>query len=775
MKAKTNFKLLVVKKLLLCMFCFITSTHLMYAQKGKVIDGSNEPIVGVVVALSNADSIFIKAVTTDLEGRFDLKSDIRPYMLDFQHISYAPKNIVSDLDDLEDIILDDNLFLLDEIVVRPENMSQFETHKSYFLSEKDMNKHVNFLHALNEIPLLSVDMNNKLSYMGMGAVKILLNGANSNENELLTLNPQDIAKIEVYDTPPARFAAMGLISVVNIITKKNITGGSVGINLQDAFHPIYGNNSVGVNYNHGNSRWSFNYDNTIRRNKEVKLAQDLSYNFDGDEYSKIKKGIDSPFDWDVNSFQWGYMHRKPDNYQFNIIGGFEIQERTDKNDQNVTYSNGLEFLSQNLEENDYKKYTLDVYYNKIINDRNDFLLNLTGTYYDNSLHSNYYEVDPNSGSPYFDSYSNVSSKKPSLIADIRYSHSTKAGTLSFGVRDYLQHRSQDIETGDATGKDITSLSNQVYAYGEFSGQIKNKFYHHTSFGVEHSYFEKDGINSFSSFYFNPRIGLTYMIKKNLQVFTNYGLNTTTPSISMLSETPIWIDNKYVFQGNSDLQPYRTHSLLFGSYFNLPQFTFVINLSYNHSPDAILPYFRKGTDAVLQTYNNMNKSEQYQEVAVVSWYPFKSKVLLLKLTGMLTKYRVDGIDYDWTHNSERLISNIQLNGDKLGIDLFYQTSSKAISGQLLRKLPAAAYGEFQYRPAKGMTVGMGWRYPFFDVYKEGTETHPSALVHSVSTTSTKDYANMIYFRFSYNFSLGRNNQTSQKKINNKDTDSGILSR
>jgi hypothetical protein len=117
----------------------------------------------------------------------------------------------------------------------------------------------------------------------------------------------------------------------------------------------------------------------------------------------------------------------------------------------------------------------------------------------------------------------------------------------------------------------------------------------------------------------------------------------------------------------------------------------------------------------------------------------------------------------------------LNGDKLGIDLFYQTSSKAISGQLLRKLPAAAYGEFQYRPAKGMTAAIGWRYPFFDAYEEGTETHPSALVHSVSTTSTKDYANMIYFRFSYNFSLGRNKQTSQKKINNRDTDSGILSR
>lgn len=67
------------------------------------------------------------------------------------------------------------------------------------------------------------------------------------------------------------------------------------------------------------------------------------------------------------------------------------------------------------------------------------------------------------------------------------------------------------------------------------------------------------------------------------------------------------------------------------------------------------------------------------------------------------------------------------------------------------------------------VGVGWRYPFFDTYKEGTETHSSVLVHNAAITSTKDYANTIYFRF------GRNTQTTQKKINNKDTNSRILSR
>ena len=58
------------------------------------------------------------------------------------------------------------------------------------------------------------------------------------------------------------------------------------------------------------------------------------------------------------------------------------------------------------------------------------------------------------------------------------------------------------------------------------------------------------------------------------------------------------------------------------------------------------------------------------------------------------------------------------------------------------MPSAAYGELHYRPLKGMTAGIGWRYPFFYAYEEGTETHPSALVQNVTTTQIRDYANMI---------------------------------
>ncbi len=82
------------------------------------------------------------------------------------------------------------------------------------------------------------------------------------------------------------------------------------------------------------------------------------------------------------------------------------------------------------------------------------------------------------------------------------------------------------------------------------------------------------------------------------------------------------------------------------------------------------------------------------------------------------------------------------------------------------MPSAAYGELHYRPLKGMTAGFGWRYPFFYAYEEGTETHPSALVQNVTTTQIRDYANMVYIRFIYNFSFGKTYSHHKRKPTTK---------
>ena len=81
-----------MKKLLILLFSILFPL-LSSAQKGSVMTPDKKPIAGVLVTLSKTDSTFVKSVATDTDGRFDLMSDVRPYLLSFDHSAYAPKSM----------------------------------------------------------------------------------------------------------------------------------------------------------------------------------------------------------------------------------------------------------------------------------------------------------------------------------------------------------------------------------------------------------------------------------------------------------------------------------------------------------------------------------------------------------------------------------------------------------------------------------------------------------------------------------------------------------
>ena len=74
---------------LLILLLSILFPLLSSAQKGSVMTPDKKPIAGVLVTLSKTDSTFVKSVATDTAGRFDLMSDVRPYLLSFDHSAYA--------------------------------------------------------------------------------------------------------------------------------------------------------------------------------------------------------------------------------------------------------------------------------------------------------------------------------------------------------------------------------------------------------------------------------------------------------------------------------------------------------------------------------------------------------------------------------------------------------------------------------------------------------------------------------------------------------------
>ncbi|AZA84960.1 TonB-dependent receptor [Chryseobacterium lactis] len=138
--------------------------------------------------------------------------------------------------------------------------------------------------AMAATPLIKVDDNTGISIAGKSGVTIMINERilNLSGSELVTylksLRSENIEKIEVITTPPAKYEAQGNSGLINIVLKKNQNlgwSGSLTTSLQQQTYTGF-SNSVTVNYQNEKLRSSIK----LRQNKYEKHSYE-NYRIDG--------------------------------------------------------------------------------------------------------------------------------------------------------------------------------------------------------------------------------------------------------------------------------------------------------------------------------------------------------------------------------------------------------------------------------------------------------------------------------------------------------------
>lgn len=79
----------------------------------------------------------------------------------------------------------------------------------------------------------------------------------------------------------------------------------------------------------------------------------------------------------------------------------------------------------------------------------------------------------------------------------------------------------------------------------------------------------------------------------------------------------------------------------------------------------------------------------------------------------------------------------------------------------------------YKPIKNMSIGLEWNQPFMDSFSEGEHTTPGCIMQSDISNNIRDWSNMVFLSFSYNFSFGKQGKQPRQRIKNVDSDSGLL--
>lgn len=245
---------------------FIFSVFLCFSQnsvrgltiKGIVADSVSQNALGfaTITLLRATGTRVLKSTHTDEEGKFEL-SNLPPglYDLTVTLVGYKPLRVaVSQASNKSGSVINLGKILISPVTnnLKAVNVNAFKPlvvqqadRLSYDVQADPESKASNALDMLRKVPLVSVDGADNIRLKGGSNYRMLINGKTSslianNPSDLLKAMPADnIERIEVITTPPARYDAEGISGIINIITQRRLSEG-YNVSLTTTYNTVNG-------------------------------------------------------------------------------------------------------------------------------------------------------------------------------------------------------------------------------------------------------------------------------------------------------------------------------------------------------------------------------------------------------------------------------------------------------------------------------------------------------------------------------------------------------
>lgn len=295
-----------MKHILYCIF--LVSASIACAQStiyGRITTQDEEPLSLIDIILMDKDSVIVYNEITNEKGIFSFEVKNGAYLFQLQELGNPvynrPIEITSTLD-LGDIILAKQTIGLQEVMVdgkkrvieRQVDRYVFHVENSVAVTGGDA------LDALNNTPGVLVD-EDKISLAGKSSVRVLVNdrlmvlSGDQLTHYLKSIPADNIKKIEVITTPPARYEAEGNSGLINIVLK-DARQNAWSTSLRSSYRQgHYASPNTGVNFSFQKNKWSiltdvgFSHMNSIYRNEikydypdqhiQLLLANNNYYNY----------------------------------------------------------------------------------------------------------------------------------------------------------------------------------------------------------------------------------------------------------------------------------------------------------------------------------------------------------------------------------------------------------------------------------------------------------------------------------------------------------------
>lgn len=670
-------------------------------------------------------------------------------------LSTATITFAQDVD--KSITLDEVTVRASKVVNKPDGMVIYPTDSQRQASTNGYS----FLEKLT-LPNLRVDnISHTISAIdNRGGVQLRINGIIVDKPEMTALDPKDILRIDFIDKPGVRYGE-GLAYVINIITRRNDSGYSVGTDITSAITTIQGDGMAYGKWNKGKSEWSVSYDINGGKSKGSNILQNANYTLtDGSIYTIERNDVETlrkyishnaklTYNWADSTatvFQTslsGALNKTPDNYSIKeIIDGNHSYKATSRD--------GSKDLSP----------VLDIYFFRQLTPKQSITANAVGTFISTKTNSFYDE-----GTPYI---YNVDGKSASLLSEMIYENRLKHFTLSAGLNYRYKHTRNDY-TGDASAR--TKMNdNKLYAFGEIKGSIK-QFQYALGTGVSYIHYTQNE-HTYNFWTYRPKLTLTYNPSNELQMSYTFQMQERTSRIAMTSDAAIRTNSMEWTVGNPDMKPSRDMEHRLQIYYNTNRLQSFVEGYYKQCRRPNMAHYERTDDnRFIYTQINQKEIDVLDITAYAGYWLLPEKLQVAANGGM---YRCFNFGYDYTHcyTSWFYVGSITAYLGKFYLRGYIDNGTRFLEGE--SKGYNGAYSALQASyNLKNWQFSLTWANPICSNYKSFENELLNRNLYKHSIGYSKDSGNCISLNIVWRLSGGRNHQSAEKRINLKDTDNGII--
>lgn len=747
--------------------------------KGMVRNGRDKaPLEFANVVLQTADSVFITGTTTDGKGRFMLdKVKAGDYLLAVSSLGYETQYIALDgfnkSIDLKEILMEDAAVSLDGVTVSASNTSSRSDRKLIFPSDRQVKASTNGMDLLQQLMLPKITVNpmsNEIKVPGNGEVQLRINGVKVELDEIKALLPTDIIRIEFHDNPGLRYRNAEV--VLDYIVRRPETGGNFSVDMSQGVNALWGEHRVSGKINHKKSEFGASY--RIGPRDFYGMSRDNEEIFhlaDGTVLHRKETGDPSHASMFMHNLNLNYSVQDPEKYLFNATFRYwnNHQPHWDYRGILSNQDNPDDYVDMvDLNSSDNQVPALDLYYQRNLKNDQTLVFNVVGTYNRTSSHRFYQE---SRGEELLTDINNrVSGKKYSLIGEAIYEKKLANGnSLSGGVWHTQSFSDNEYRNGHDYETHMDQSASSIY--GEFKGKVRKLDY---MLGVELArlYYKQEGTDDSDQFYtFNPRFTLQYALPGQSFIRLKGYVGNLSPSLGNLNAVEQVIDSLQLQRGNPRLESYMSYLLDLNYEYQKGIFYALVNGTYEYVPNAIMDEKYQEGNKIIQTWNNQKNWQRVVGFAMFRVGPIKD-ILQFSFTGGVNHYISNGNTY--SHRYTNWYCNMQASLTWKKFMLMYQLDTnwnwfwgETLEGGENIQILMAKYN------FKNLSLGIGAFNPFSDNWKVQSENW-NQYASSKKTSYIKESSRLFVVSVSYNFSFGRTYKVGQKRLNNSDSDSGVMS-